>query len=110
MNNQSIQYTRWNCTYYVIFIPKCRRKITYGTNKKDMIEIISKLCETKGVSLIERKVYKDHIHMFIAIPPKLSVSDFISYLKGKSVIMFFDRHPELRPKYADRHFWQGDIM
>ena len=64
-----------------------------------------KLCEMKGVSLIEGKVCKDHIHMYVAIPPKLSVSDFMSYLKGKSALMFFDRHPELRPKYVDRHFW-----
>lgn len=105
MDNQSIQHTRWNCTYHIVFIPKYRRKIMYGANKKDLVEIIPKLCEMKGVSLIEGKVCKDHVHMYVAIPPKLSVSDFMSYLKGKSALMFFDRHPELRPKYADRHFW-----
>ena len=105
MDNQSIQHTRWNCTYHIIFIPKYRRRIMYGSNKKDLVEIIKKLCEMKGVALIEGKVCVDHIHMYVAIPPKLSVSEFMSYLKGKSSLMFFDRHPELRPKWADRHFW-----
>ena len=109
MDNQSIQHTRWNCTYHIVFIPKYRRKIMYGANKKDLVEIIPKLCEMKGISLIEGKVCKDHVHMYVAIPPKLCVSEVVAYLKGKSALMFFDRHPELRPKYADRHFWQEDI-
>ena len=98
MDNQSIQHTRWNCTYHIVFIPKYRRRIMYGSNKKDLVEIIKKLCEMKGVALIEGQVCVDHIHMYVAIPPKLSVSEFMSYLKGKSSLMFFDRHPELRPK------------
>ena len=77
----------------------------YGTNKKDLVEIIKKLCEMKGVALIEGKVCVDHIHMYVAIPPKLSVSEFMSYLKGKSALMFFDRYPEARPKWNDRHLW-----
>lgn len=77
----------------------------YGQNKKDLVEIINKLCEMKNVQLIEGKVCVDHIHMYVAIPPKLSISDFMSYLKGKSALMFFDRHPELYTKYGDRHFW-----
>lgn len=101
MDNQSIQHTRWNCTYHIVFIPKYRRRMLYGTNKKDLVEIIKKLCEMKGVALIEGKVCVDHIHMYVAIPPKLSVSD----LKGKSALMFFDRHPEARPKWNDRHLW-----
>ena len=105
MDNQSIQHTRWNCTYHIVFIPKWRRKIMFGQNKKDLVEIIKKLCEMKGVQLIEGKVCVDHIHMYVAIPPKLSVADFMSYLKGKSALMFFDRHQELCPKYGDRHFW-----
>ncbi len=83
MDNQSIQHTRGNCTYHIVFIPKYRRKKMYGTNKKDLVEIIPKFCEMKGVSLIEGEVCKDHVHMYVAIPPKLSVSDFMSYLKGK---------------------------
>lgn len=105
MDNQSIQHTRWNCTYHIVFIPKWRQRIMYGENKKDLVEIIKKLCEMKLVRLIEGKVCVGHIHMYVAIPPKLSVSEFMSYLKGKSALMFFDRHPELRPKYSDRHFW-----
>ena len=105
MDNQSIQHTRWNCTYHIVFIPKYRRKIMYGSNKQDIMEILKKLCEMKGVNIIEGAVCADHIHMYVAIPPKISISEFMSYLKGKSALMFFDRHPELRPKWADRHFW-----
>ena len=105
MDNQSIQHTRWNCTYHIVFIPKFRRKIMYGQVKKDVADILKKLCEMKQVQLIEGKVCKDHVHMYIAIPPKLSVSDFMSYLKGKSALMFFDRHPEFKTRNGDRHFW-----
>ena len=77
----------------------------YGSNKQDIMEILKKLCEMKGVNIIEGAVCADHIHMYVAIPPKISISEFMSYLKGKSALMFFDRHPELRPKWADRHFW-----
>ena len=104
MDNQSITHTRWNCTYHIVFIPKYRRKIMYGETKKDLVEIIKKLCEMKQVSLIDGRVCKDHIHMYVAIPPKMSVSEFMSYLKGKSTLMLFDRHPEYRDRY-DRHFW-----
>ena len=84
MDNQSITHTRWNCTYHIVFIPKCRRKIMYGELKRDIVEIIKKLCEMKQVALIDGKVCRDHIHMYVAIPPKMSVSEFMSYLKGKS--------------------------
>jgi putative transposase len=77
----------------------------YGSNKRDLAEIIKKLCEMKGAALIEGKICVDHVHLYVGIPPKLSVSEFMSYLKGKSALMFFDRHPDLRPKWADRHFW-----
>ena len=105
MDNQSIQHTRWNCTYHIVFIPKYRRKIMYGNVKKDLVEIINKLCEMKYVDLIEGRVCVDHIHMYVAIPPKLSVSEFMSYLKGKSALMVFDRHPEVGARWGDRHFW-----
>jgi len=75
MDDQSIQHTRWNCTYHVVFIPKYRRKILYGTHKKDVAEILKKLCEMKQVKLIEGKICVDHVHMYVAIPPKLSVSE-----------------------------------
>lgn len=105
MDDQSIQHTKWNCTYHIVFIPKYRRKVLYGTNKKDIAEIIKKLCDMKGVNLIEGHVCLDHIHIYVAIPPKLAVSEFMSYLKGKSALMFFDRHPEVHVSWADRHLW-----
>lgn len=76
----------------------------YGETKKDLVEIISKLCEMKQVELIDGKVCGDHVHMYVAIPPKMCVSEFMSYLKGKSSLMLFDRHPEYRQKWGDRHF------
>ena len=105
MDDKSIQHTQWNCTYHIVFIPKYRRKSMYGEYRRDMGEILRKLCEMKGTVLIEGKVCLDHVHMYIAIPPKISLSDFMGYLKGKSALMFFDRHPELRPRFGDRHFW-----
>ena len=78
MDDQSIQHTKWNCTYHIVFIPKYRRKVLYGTNKKDIAEIIKKLCDMKGVNLIEGHVCVDHIHIYVAIPPKLAVSEFMS--------------------------------
>ena len=105
MDNQSIQHTRWNCTYHLVFIPKYRRKVMYGETKKDLRDIIKKLCEMKGVQIIEGKICVDHVHMYVAIPPKFAVSEFMSYLKGKSTLMLFDRHPEFRTKKSDKHFW-----
>ena len=105
MDNQSIAHTRWNCTYHIIFIPKYRRKIMYGETKRDLVEIIKKLCEMKQVQLMDGKVCIDHVHMYVAISPKMCVSEFMSYLKGKSTLMLFDRHPEYRTKWGDRHFW-----
>ena len=105
MDNQSISHTKWNCTYHVVFIPKYRRKIMYGEVKVEVGEILRKLCEMKQINLIEGKVCVDHVHMYLAVPPKLSISDVMAYLKGKSSLMIFDRHPEYRPKWGDRHFW-----
>ena len=105
MDNQSIAHTRWNCTYHIVFIPKYRRKIMYGELKKDVRDILKKLCEMSDVQLIEGKVCRDHVHMYVAIPPKQSISEFMPYLKGKSTLMLFDRHPEYRKKWGDRHFW-----
>ena len=89
MDNKSLAHTRWNCTYHMIFIPKYRRKIMYGTNKKDLAEINKKLCEMKGVSLIDERICVDHVHLYVGIPPKISISEFMAYLKGKSSLMFF---------------------
>lgn len=105
MDNSSIQHTRWNCTYHVVWIPKYRKKILYGEVRKDVGEVVRKLCEMKDVVLIEGKTCGDHVHIYVAIPPKLSVSDFMAYLKGKSALMIFDRHPELKQRWNDRHLW-----
>jgi putative transposase len=87
-----------------VFIPKYRRKILYGNIKRDLAEILRKLCEMKKVVLVEGKICKDHIHMYLSIPPKLSVSEFMGYLKGKSALMIFYRHLEKTSRW-DRHFW-----
>ena len=105
MDNQSIANTRWNCTYHIVIIPKYRRKIMYGEVKKDIGEILRKLCDMSEAKLIKGTVCSDHVHLYIAIPPKLSVSKFMSYLKGKSALMLFDRHLEFRRKNNGRNFW-----
>lgn len=104
MNNLSLSHTKWKCQYHIVFIPKYRRKVIYGRLKKDIREILRKLCEYKKVEIIEGAVCSDHIHMCVSIPPKLSVSEFLGYLKGKSALMIFDKHPELGSKW-DRTFW-----
>lgn len=105
MDNQSIAHTKWNCTYHIVMIPKYRRKIMYGQLKKEVGEVLKKLFEMSEAELIEGRVCKDHVHMYAAIPPKLSVSKFMSYLKGKSALMLFDKHPEFRKRFGRRNFW-----
>lgn len=104
MNSLSLSHTKWKCQYHIVFIPKYRRKVIYGRLKKDIREILRKLCEYKKVEIIEGAVCSDHIHLCVSIPPKLSVSEFLGYLKGKSALMIFDKHPELGSKW-DRTFW-----
>ncbi len=104
MDNQSLSHTKWNCTYHIVFIPKYRRKIMYGELRTEIRDNIRKLCEYKGVSIVEGSVSADHVHLCVQIPPKLSVSEFMGYLNGKSALMIFDRHPEFRQK-GNRHFW-----
>ena len=101
----SLSHTKWNCTYHIIFIPKYRRKVMYGKLRDDIREIIRQLCHYKGVEIVEGSVSKDHIHLCLKIPPKMSVSSFMGYLKGKSALMIFDKHPEYKKKGGDRHFW-----
>lgn len=88
-----------------MFAPKYRRKEIYGKLRKDIREIIRKLCEQKGVEIIEAESCKDHIHLLVSIPPCISVAQFMGYLKGKSTLMIFDRHANLKYKYGNRHFW-----
>ena len=105
MDNNSLAHTRWNCKYHIIFAPKYRRQVIYGKIKQDVGQILRKLCEHKKVEIHEASACKDHIHMLVSIPPKLSVSTFMGYLKGKSSLMIFDRHANLKYKYGNRHFW-----
>ena len=107
-NNNEIRsssHSKYRCQYHIVFAPKYRRKEIYGKLKKDIGEIIRKLCEQKGVEIIEAEACKDHIHLLVSIPPYLSVAQFMGYLKGKSTLMIFDRHANLKYKYGNRHFW-----
>lgn len=105
MDTQSLAHSKWNCKYHIVFAPKYRRQIIYGKIKADIGKIIRKLCEHKGVEIIEANSCSDHIHMLVSIPPKISVSSFMGYLKGKSSLMIFDRHANLKYKYGNRQFW-----
>ena len=100
----SLAHTRRNCKYHIVFAPKYRRQIIYGQIKGDIGNILRKLCEYKGVEIIEAEACPDHIHMLVSIPPKYSVSQFMGYLKGKSSLMIFDRHANLKYKYGNRQF------
>ena len=98
IDNNSLTHTTWNCKYHIIFAPKYRRQVIYGNIKMDIGKIIRTLCEQKGVEIIEAEACPDHIHMLVSIPPKISVSAFMGYLKGKSSLMIFDRHANLKYK------------
>ena len=104
-DTNSLSHTKWNCKYHIVFCPKYRRQEIYGKIKEDIGKILRKLCEAKGVEIIEAEACPDHIHMLVAIPPHLSVAQFMGYLKGKSLLMIFDRHASLKYKYGNRHFW-----
>ena len=104
MDENSLSHTRWKCQYHIVFIPKYRRKIIYGQIKADLREIIRVLCKYKHVEIIEGAMCADHVHLCLSIPPKMSIGDFMGYLKGKSALMIFDKHPELGNKW-DRSFW-----
>ncbi len=104
-DDSSLSHTRWNCKYHIVFIPKCRRKEIYGKLRSDIGKILRTLCEYKEVEIIEAHAMSDHIHMLVRIPPKISVSSFMGYLKGKSSLMIFERHANLKYKYGNRNFW-----
>lgn len=101
----SLSHSKWRCQYHIVFAPKYRRQVIYQEIKADIGQILRKLCEQKGVEIIEANACPDHIHMMVSIPPKLSVAEFMGYLKGKSSLMIFDRHANLKYKYGNRHFW-----
>lgn len=105
MDKNTLAHTKWNCKYHIVFAPKYRRRVIYGKIKVDIGKILRKLCEQKGVEIIEANLCSDHIHMLVSIPPKISVSSFVGYLKGKSSLMIFDRHANLKYRYGNRKFW-----
>ena len=104
-DTNSLAHTKWNCKYHIVFAPKYRRQVIYGKIKRDIGVILRQLCERKGVEIIEAECCPDHIHMLVRIPPNISVSEFMGYLKGKSSLMIFDRHANLKYKYGNRKFW-----
>ena len=100
-----LAHTKWKCKYHIVFAPKYRRKIVYNQYRESIKEIIKQLCSYKGVEIIEGHLMPDHVHLLLSIPPKMSVSSFMGYLKGKSALMIFDRHGNLKYKFGNRHFW-----
>ena len=101
----SLAHTKWMCKYHIVFTPKYRRKVIYNQLREDIGEILRTLCRYKGVEIIEGHLMSDHVHMLVMIQPKISISAFMGYLKGKSALMIFDRHANLKYKYGNRHFW-----
>ena len=95
MDNRSLSHTKWKCQYHIVFIPKYRKKVLYGKIKQDVRDIISTLCKYKDIDIIAGAVCEDHIHLRLEIQTKISISNFMGYLKGKSTLMIYDRHPEL---------------
>ena len=106
MTEQSLAHTRWDCTYHIIFIPKYRKKVLYGECRTEMKDILRQLLEMKKIEVVEGAMCSDHIHLSIRIPPKYAVAEIMGFLKGKSALMMFDRHPEWRRRLGrDRSFW-----
>ena len=105
MNKQTLSHTVWECKYHIVFAPKYRRKVIYKGIRNDIGKILRELCDRKGIEIIEAESCPAHIHMLVRIPPKYSVSEIMGYLKGKSSLMIFDRHANLKYKYGNRHFW-----
>ena len=101
----SLSHTKWHCKYHIVFTPKYRRKVIYNQYRSSLGEIFHRLCSYKGVEIIEGHLMPDHVHMLVSIPPRISVSSFMGYLKGKSALMMFDKHANLKYKFGNRHFW-----
>ena len=102
---QSLAHTKWLCKYHIVFTPKYRRKIIFAQLRDSIKEIMQSLCKYKGVEILEGHLMPDHIHMLVSIPPKISVSSFMGYLKGKSSLMIYEQFPNLKYKYRNREFW-----
>lgn len=106
MNDEkSLAHTKWNCKYHIVFAPKYRRKIFYGEKRAEIGKILRELCSWKGVTIIEGEICPDHVHMLVEIPPKMSVSSFVGFLKGKSSLIIHERDANLKYKHGNRSFW-----
>ena len=105
MDESSLAHTKWDCQYHIVFAPKYRRRVIYGKLRKDIGGYLRALCERKGAEIVEAECCADHVHMLVKIPPKYSVAQIVGYLKGKSALMIFDRHANMKYKYGNRHFW-----
>lgn len=101
----ALAHTKWMCKYHIVFTPKYRRKIIYNQYRKDLGKILRELCRYKGVEILEGHLMPDHVHILVSIPPKTAISSFMGYLKGKSALMMFERHGNLKYKFGNRHFW-----
>ena len=102
---KTLSHTTWNCKYHLVFAPKYRRKAFYGERRYEIGKILRELCGWKGVTIIEAEVCSDHVHMLVEIPPKMSVSSFVGFLKGKSSLMVYERWSNIKYKYRNREFW-----
>ena len=102
---KSLAHTSWNCKYHIVFAPKYRRKVFYGEKLEGIGKILRKLCEWKGIEIHEAELCPDHVHMLVSIPPKVSVSSFMGYLKGKSSLMIYEQYGDMKYKYRNREFW-----
>ena len=105
MDKNTLAHTTWECKYHIVFAAKFRRQVIYGRLRTDIEKILRELCDRKGVEIIEAELCPDHVHMLVRIPPKYSVSEIMGYLKGKSSLMIFDRHANMKYRYGSRHFW-----
>jgi len=101
----SLSHTSWNCKYHIVFAPKYRRKVFYGEKRREIGAILRQLCEWKGVKIIEAEVCPDHVHMLVEIPPKIAVSSFVGFLKGKSSLLIYQKWANMKFKYRNREFW-----
>ena len=104
-NTKSLAHTKWNCKYHIVFAPKYRRKVIYGEIREEIGKILRELCNWKQVRIVEAELCPDHVHMLVEIPPKMSVASFVGFLKGKSTLLIFERHANLKYKYGNRSFW-----
>lgn len=105
IDNLSLVHTCWNCKYHIVFAPKYRRKVFFNQKWVDIGKILRKLCEFKNVTIVEAEICPDHVHMLVEIPPKMSVSGFVGFLKGKSRLMVYQKWGNMKFKYRNRQFW-----